>query len=263
MTRKKKEIDNRTPEEKLQDDLNRELKRLREDYYLIPEPTYMFNVGDEVSIGNLRDCKVEEVVDGGKIYLINFTNYNHNYGNPILTPNTKQYWAWLDVRKKNNNTTSFIKNRELRLNYMQMQISSIFSKVYYFGVDFEPEYQRDYVWNLEDKISLIDSIFNGIDIGKFVFIKRGILDPYEILDGKQRITALKDFYEDKFKYNGVYFSDLSKGDQNYIENYAVSIAEIDNIDKETTLRYFLKLNTCGKVMDKEHLDNVRKMLEVK
>ena len=52
---------------------------------------------------------------------------------------------------------------------------------------------------------LLDSIFKNIDIGKFVLIhlsdsewvERGF--GYEILDGKQRLSALIEFYENKRK----------------------------------------------------------------
>ena len=79
-----------------------------------------------------------------------------------------------------------------------------------------PDYQRDYVWELSDKQLLIDSIFNNIDIGKFAFIhldyktwnKTGYA--YEILDGKQRLKTIIDFYENRFSYKGIYYNDLSK-----------------------------------------------------
>jgi uncharacterized protein with ParB-like and HNH nuclease domain len=34
-----------------------------------------------------------------------------------------------------------------------------------------PEYQRGFVWKEEHKLKLIDSIFNGIEIGKMVFVR--------------------------------------------------------------------------------------------
>ena len=63
------------------------------------------------------------------------------------------------------------KNDDLSLSFSQQTIEgAIIHRANYFGIDFSPEYQRDYVWDLEDKVDLIDSIFNNIEIGKFVFI---------------------------------------------------------------------------------------------
>lgn len=74
-------------------------------------------------------------------------------------------------------------------------------------------------WNQKDKELLLDSIFKNIDIGKFVLIhisdeewhKRGL--GYEILDGKQRLNTLIEFYENRIAYNGKCFNDLSGMDK--------------------------------------------------
>lgn len=240
--------------------INEDIEEIRKSYYNIPEPTRLFEIGEEVIIGNLKDCVIEQILDEGKIYVINYTMVNHNYGNPILTPNTKKCSVWFDIFRKSNATESLIRNNDLRLNYMQQEINSLLTKAYYFGVDFRVNYQREFVWEEENKVDLIDSIFNGYDIGKFVFIKKGCLEPNEILDGKQRLSAICDFYMDKFKYKGFYFSELSKKDRDYFRSFPVSVAVIDNISDIDKLRYFKKLNSCGKVMDKEHLNKIDYMI---
>jgi uncharacterized protein with ParB-like and HNH nuclease domain len=74
------------------------------------------------------------------------------------------------------------------------------------------------VWELEDKVALIDSIFNNVDIGKFAFIhlNYGEKYTYEILDGKQRMRAILDYYENRFQYKGKYFNELSCREQNHL-----------------------------------------------
>ena len=259
---RKKKIESKSLEQLEQERLENQLKELREENSYIPLPTYKFNIGDNVKVGNLEDVTVEEILDNGKIYKVDYSMTDNNYGNPIKTEHLKAYFHWFNVRKINNTKTSFIKNVDLKLSYMQQTIEGLFSKVYNFGVDFEPEYQREFVWELEDKIALIDSIFNNIDIGKFVFIKHDYSNEllYEILDGKQRLRAILDFYEDKFQYKGCYFSDLSNRDKNHFEDYSISIAEVGEMSKEQILRYFIMLNTGGKPMAKEQLDKVKKML---
>lgn len=254
-------------QKRLEENHKRELQDLIKKLYLIPEPTYKYEIGDKVTIGNLENVYVCGIHENGKIYEINYSSTNTNYGNPITTHNHKMYVKWIDIRKHVEDKLSLIKNNDLRLNYSQMTMHSIFSKAYYFGINFEPEYQRDYVWDLQDKNNLIDSIFNNVDIGKFAFIhydsskwlETGF--GYEILDGKQRIRAILDYYEDRFKYCGKYFSDLNARDQDHFEGYPISVAEMRNITQEQILRYFIKLNTCGKVMSQEQIDKVKKMLE--
>ena len=173
-------------EEKKQNGLTEIIRRLP----LIPEPTYKFNVGDRVTIGNLKDVYISAIHNENKIYEIDYTSIDNNYGRPITNEHQWMFVIWIDVRKYNEETEVFTQNKDIKLNYSQTTINGLFTKAYSFGINFEPEYQREFVWELEDKVSLIDSIFNNVDIGKFTFIyyeSEQWLETgfgYEILDGK-------------------------------------------------------------------------------
>lgn len=231
-------------------------------YAYCTEPSYRFNVGDSVSVGNLQDCVVESVHDGGKMYVIDYTNVDNNYGNPIITPHSKKVFRWESVRPVTENKKSFIKNDDVKISFSQSDINGLIHKVLYFGVDFNPDYQRDLVWNEDDKIALLDSVFNNIDIGKFAFIHLGYNSEYgyQILDGKQRLTTLVDFYLNKFPYKGVYYNELSVRDQRWFMNRSVSVGEMYEASRELILKYFIMLNTTGHVVSKEHLDKVAGLL---
>lgn len=259
----KKKLNVKSEEIRKAENLQHSLSDLEHKLNWIPEPTHLFTVGDRVDIGNLRDVVVEEVLHNGKIVKIDFTSIDHNYGNPIRHEHEKRYVKWVDIRLPSTNAESFIQNRDLKLYYTQRDLESLFSMVYHFGLDDSPSYQRDYVWDLSDKVALIDSIFQNIDIGKFVFINLPYTDDgayYEVLDGKQRVRAILDFYEDRFEYKGKTFSQLSLRDQNHFRTYPISYAEARDLSDEQKIRYFLMLNTAGKVMDTEHLAKVAAML---
>lgn len=73
-------------------------------------------------------------------------------------------------------------------------------------IDFDPPYQRrGRLWSKEDKAFLIDSIINGFDVPKLYLadfqIGQSALNnsklPYAIIDGKQRLEAIFDFFENK------------------------------------------------------------------
>lgn len=233
-----------------------------------PEPPYEFEIGDKVDIGSLKDVVVCDKFGDG-IYEIAYTIEERDRMNrPIFTSNCRRFVYWHEIRPINEaQSESLIKNYDLRLSFMQMSMEGgILGRAYCFGIDFSPEYQRDYVWELSDKVELIDSIFNCVDIGKFVFIKNPYTaqgDSYTILDGKQRCNAILEFYENRFAYKGKYYNDLCKRDQSFFKNYSISIAEVSDISEEQILRYFLKLNKCGRIMDKDHLSAVEQLLEEK
>jgi hypothetical protein len=138
-------------------------------------------------------------------------------------------------------------------------------------MNFNPDYQRELVWSDEDKTSLLDSIFNNIDIGKFSIIsidfqKKGFdFDKdymYEILDGKQRLTTLKEFYEDRFVYRGRKYSELNIKDRFHFDQYPISKGEVRELkDRNDIYRYFLKLNTGGKPMPQSQIEKVRNLIK--
>lgn len=239
------------------------LKRMLEESAYLPTPTYYFELGDEVEYGNLQDIVIVDIFDDGKVYEIDCTSINNNYGNPIVNKHVRHYVTWLDVRPLSPEDHDIISNDDLQLRYSQMQLSSLLTNLYSFRTNMNPVYQRDYVWSNNDKILLIDSIFNNIDIGKFVFIHLPYAPDspsYEILDGKQRLNALAGFYENRFSYRDLFFNDLSRHEKYQFTNYPVSVAELTDITEQQKLRYFLTLNRTGKVMDQKHLEKVEAML---
>ena len=260
---KKKEL---TQEEKLQREKENGLSNIEIKVPYLNTPSYFFNVGDKVCYGALKESIVEEVLYDGKVYILRCIATDQNYGNPY-DYETYRVATWMEVRPICNNVdTIFAENQGVRLNFYNSTIDSLMHYHYNSGIDFNPDYQRGYVWNEIDRELLLDSIFKNIDIGKFVLIhlsddewtERGF--GYEILDGKQRLSTLIQFYANKITYKGKYYNDLSGMDKRAFTEHQVAIAEVRETDKKTVLKYFLMLNRTGKSMDESHLSEVEKML---
>lgn len=78
-------------------------------------------------------------------------------------------------------------------------------------IDMEPPYQRrGRLWSSSDKAYLIDSIINGFDVPKLYLadfqLSESLLNskklPYAIIDGKQRLEAIFDFFDGNLVLNG-------------------------------------------------------------
>lgn len=139
-------------------------------------------------------------------------------------------------------------------------------------------YQRDFCWTLEDKQNLIESIYNGINLGLILIRKREWseiermrkngeteLAFNDIVDGKQRLNAIKEFLHDEFPdINGNFYSDLSVLAQNKFKNYQMlQYAEMENgTTDEDILFQFLKLNFAGVPQSKEHIEHVKSLLSI-
>jgi len=72
----------------------------------------------------------------------------------------------------------------------------------------DPEYQRRHRWSVERKSRLIESFLINVPVPP-VFLYERDLARFEVMDGRQRLTALSDFYADRFELTGLqYWSDL-------------------------------------------------------
>lgn len=155
-------------------------------------------------------------------------------------------------------------------------------KTTYGGVNFNPFvidkdgnkqfYQRDLVWTLEQKQLLIDSIYNGIEIGKFLFryrswkhIEDGMKNDghgfsWDCVDGKQRFHAILHFVQNKFPDSyGNYWNDLNENAQRKILGYnKLSYGEMGETAKDSdVIETFLTMNFTGVPQSKEHLEFVK------
>lgn len=245
--------------------LQHSIKDIR-DRYVKNEPTKRFEIGERVQIGNLDKTIIKDILDDGQIYIVDVTRKERNGISEYVT-----VFAWDNINKYKTieeikQIPILKKENKFQLHYSQRSLSCLWSMIYNFGLDSDPIYQRDYVWELEDKVKLIDSIFHHVDIGKFLFVHNEYHDredhkSYEVIDGKQRINALFEFYENRFPYKGIYFKDLHPQDKSHFENYPISYAEVRNVSMKDKLELFLKVNTTGKVIDESHLNKIREMKE--
>ena len=252
--------------------LESDLKRVREQY--TPEPAYFHEVGDEITYGAWDYTKILEVFDDGKFYkcFSSTTNHNTNQGRSIYSEK-EHYLPWYEAGFLFDALSDerLEQQDDIRISYQQRDMMALLMKmVDRYGIDLEPEYQRGNVWTDLQKYSLIESIFKNIDIGKFTVIRRPWgthpdipMTPklYEMLDGKQRLTAIFEYYTGKFMYQGRYFYQLHWRDQHHFKHYNISYAETEPLTNEQKYRYFLKLNTTGTPVDEKHIDKVTKMWE--
>jgi len=225
----------------------------------------ILSIGDRVNYGAHKECYIHEVYHNGYYYHVEVLNVvRERNGEP---KDEQRISMWHDIIPYGNaKPTNFHQEENYRLKMLNSSVSSLIHMVLnsHSGVEFNVDYQRDYVWTIDDKIALIDSVFNNIDIGKFVLVQCDLsVDGklYEIIDGKQRLSTLTDFYCDQFKYNGYYYSELSNSDKNKFEEHSVSYGYLENPTKKAILETFIKVNTTGKIMDKKHIDSVKELLK--
>jgi hypothetical protein len=68
----------------------------------------------------------------------------------------------------------------------------------------DPEYQRRHRWSRERKSRLIESFLMNVPVPP-VFLYERDYAQFEVMDGRQRLTALGEFYDNKFALEGLQY----------------------------------------------------------
>ncbi|MFH7012357.1 DUF262 domain-containing protein [Flavobacterium sp. FlaQc-52] len=151
-------------------------------------------------------------------------------------------------------------NQDYNLDYLNQSID----KTIVLG----PHYQRRSRWSTLQKSLLIESFLLNIPIPP-IFLYEKDFHSYEVVDGRQRLEAIQDFFSDKFRLrklsyynhlNGSKFSDLTAEDQRLLLRRSISatilMAESQGFDEiDVRMLLFDRLNTGGVKLNAQELRN--------
>jgi len=124
-----------------------------------------------------------------------------------------------------------------------MKVKELYNKIRDGKIISDISLQREIVYNTEKQVLVIDSIVKGIPLPAFYFWKnkKGIL---EVLDGKQRIEAIKRFIENYIEYEKKIWKQTDPKIQNKINDTKLSVIVCEG--KEDLKReVFRRINTLG------------------
>ncbi|SDG11835.1 Protein of unknown function DUF262 [Onishia taeanensis] len=134
------------------------------------------------------------------------------------------------------------------------------------SINLAPSYQRRDRWGDEKQSRLIESFIMNVPVPP-VYLSEDEFGRYSVIDGKQRITAIKRFISGDFKLagletikelNGLSFDDLPSAVQNAlsIRPYIRAITLLRQSDPELKFEVFLRLNTWGERLNPQEIRNV-------
>lgn len=136
-----------------------------------------------------------------------------------------------------------------------LEVESIYRRIKDEDIDLQPNFQRGEVWSTEKKKKLIDTILRGWQIPPIHLVEnKSFID--EVLDGQQRLVAIRDFIDDKFRIdgnikpkskeimslNGYTFSKLDDALKRRIKKYSIRLIRITDYTPEESAELFYRLN---------------------
>ena len=128
----------------------------------------------------------------------------------------------------------------------------------------DPDYQRNYVWDNKKASMLIESIILNVPI-PVIYVSQEDDDSWSVIDGLQRLSSLKRFFDGKFKLSGLeILSDLNKSDISTLNPKALRMLKNGLLrvimithDSNEEIKYdvFMRLNTGSVHLTEQELRN--------
>ena len=229
--------------------------------------------GEKLMLNNVKyqvpNQKVDLSLDGNKLTLSYSDNWHYDdVTNAEISVTGTLVPKAAQLRKRKSYNESF---ERVDLNTDFMYLLEMYERGELF---MDPVYQRDFVWTKEQKQLYIKNLFEDKASIRPTFIEytETLEDGTrkrvtEVLDGKQRIKALIDFYNNEFDVDGLYYKDLHYLDQVFFDRLDVVYTRIMNregrkdLKLETKIELFLEINMLGTRMSDEDLKKAQALLK--
>ena len=230
-----------------------------------PPPARELNIGDKVLVGARVDCQVEGLFDDGRFVVVSSVSRPRREAlaaKQTATARDFMCTAWTDVLKKRDDWAAPVARDPVMFGgYSNSDVSSLLFMCGN-GLNHNAEYQRGYAWTEEDQQRYLESVFQGRELGRFIFVRKKYPFIDEVLDGKQRLNCLWQFYTSRIAYQGVYWHELHPSDRIKFESRSVQWATLpgERYTRADLLRIFLEVNATGVPQSEEHLEKVRALL---
>lgn len=129
------------------------------------------------------------------------------------------------------------------------------------GLTMDQDYQRAHVWTHEQKVAYVEHVLRGGEVGKTIIVNvpgwnDGTYTRSEIVDGKQRYTALLGFLRNEFQVFGHFFRDFTDHPRCIL---GIKWRVVD-LTREEILELYLSLNAGGTPHTAEEIERVQRLL---
>jgi hypothetical protein len=144
----------------------------------------------------------------------------------------------------------------LKCETSSLEIETLFSRIKNNDINLQPDFQRGEVWSPIKKKKLIDSILRGWKIPPIHFVSNKLSSIDEVLDGQQRLVAIRDFMDNVISIDGSFppidqgmqmldgklYRDLPEKRQRDFRKYIVYVIRLSEYKPEEPAELFYRLN---------------------
>lgn len=153
-----------------------------------------------------------------------------------------------------------------KLEMSDMGLETLAELVHSGAIDIDPKFQRRARWSKTQQSRLIDSIVKNIPIPPVYLAEiEGDYGTYEVIDGKQRLTAIRDFLKSQLELtslddnplNGYKYEEMPQKIQNSLKLKRMRvIIVLQDSSSDLTFKTFTRINTEGEPLTAQEIRNV-------
>lgn len=131
-------------------------------------------------------------------------------------------------------------------------------------LDLDPDFQRGHVWSEKKQIEYVEFILRGGDSSKDLFFNQAKFQDGEVgvmvlVDGKQRLQAVRLFMANKIKAFGLYRNEYGDKPDMMSAKFRIHVNDLET--RAEVLQWYLDLNTGGVVHTSEEINKVKALLK--
>ncbi|WCB93803.1 hypothetical protein DSM104299_02519 [Baekduia alba] len=123
-------------------------------------------------------------------------------------------------------------------------------------IDLQPDFQRGEVWNEDRQRRLIDTVLRGWYVPAIHLLNDPDTSRDLVLDGQQRLSAIRDFFDDGLKvdgslspfdptlssWDGLRYSQLPDEAQRRVRRFPLTVVTLHNYEPQEPYELFFRLN---------------------
>ena len=153
--------------------------------------------------------------------------------------------------------------------HVNIGLGSIKDALDQYKVNMNPEYQRDYVWTTEQKSKFVGAALenhNAVPPFWLNWVSKDYDRSHsEIVDGKQRISAILDWIDGHIKAVcpcgiEVWHKDLNEVDLRCIKMAASFDWNFVHLPQKEVMEFYIRLNAGGTIHSEDDLNKVKEMI---
>jgi uncharacterized protein with ParB-like and HNH nuclease domain len=118
------------------------------------------------------------------------------------------------------------------------------------GLDLNPDFQRAHVWTPAQQSAWIEFVLRGGRTGLVIYLnnpgwhsRRGAYNDFVLVDGKQRIEALRRFFNDEIPAFGSLHSEFADEPDWLRQNMRINVNDLPT--RKDVLTWYIEMNSGG------------------